>query len=163
MRETKKQYPHATLVYIDESGFEEKDSYRSHGWSTRGKKIYGDRSGSRRRTNLVAGKIQNQLIAPLLFNGSMDATCFNFWLEKMLLPELPPCSIIILDNAAFHKTIETQSIIENSSHILMYLPPYSPDFNPIEQDFAIVKKRLKFSPIPISIDEVIKVYNSYLE
>lgn len=152
-----------TYVYVDESGFEEKDSYRTHGWSTQGKKIYGDRSGSRRRTNLVAGKIGKKIIAPLLFIGSMNAACFNFWLAEILLPVLPSNSVIILDNAAFHKTAETQKIIHNSTHELIYLPPYSPDFNPIEQDFAIIKKRLKFSNPANSLDQVIKMYNSYLE
>lgn len=93
----------------------------------------------------------------------MNAACFNFWLKKILLPALPKNSLIILDNAAFHKTVDTYSIIENSSHRLLYLPPYSPDFNPIEKDFAIIKKRLKFSNPNNSIDTVIKMYNSYLE
>ena len=148
---------------MDESGFESKDSYRTHGWSSRGQLIYGDRSGSRQRTNLVAGKIGKKLLAPLLFNGSMNAACFNFWLKEMLLPSLPPNSLIILDNAAFHKTAETQKIIHDSTHELLFLPPYSPDFNPIEQDFAIIKKRLKFSNPAHSLDQVIKTYNSYLE
>jgi transposase len=152
-----------SLVYVDESGFESKDSYRTHGWSSRGQLIYGDRSGSRQRTNLVAGKVGKKLLAPFLFNGSMDAACFNFWLKEMLLPSLPPNSLIILDNAAFHKTEETQTIINQTSHQVMYLPPYSPDFNPIEEDFAIIKKRLKFSNPQCSIDHIVKMYNSYLE
>ena len=163
MRQIKRHNPKQAWVYVDESGFEASDSYRTHGWSGRGQKIYGEQSGSRRRTNLVAGRIGKKLIAPLLFVGSMNAVCFNFWLEKMLLPALPTGSVIILDNAAFHKTADTRQLINDSSHELIYLPPYSPDFNPIEQDFAILKKRLKFSNPTHSIDQVIKMYNYYLE
>jgi len=103
------------------------------------------------------------LLAPVLFEGSTNSKWFNEWLEKYLLPEIPENSIIIMDNAAFHKTLETRRIIENAKHNLIFLPPYSPDFNPIEQDFANIKKRRQFSPPNTPLDHIIKSYGNYLE
>lgn len=104
-----------------------------------------------------------KILAPVLFEGSTDSKWFNDWLENHLLPEIPENSIIIMDNAAFHKTVQTRQIIENSQHTLIFLPPYSPDFNPIEQDFANIKKRRRFSPENTPLDHIIKSYVNYLE
>ena len=68
-----------------------------------------------------------------------------------------------MDNATFHKTALTRQIIEHAGHTLLYLPPYSPDFNPIEQDFAIMKRRRQFLPADTTIDEVVRSYVNYLE
>lgn len=99
----------------------------------------------------------------MLFEGNTDSTLFNFWLENLLFAELAPDSTIIMDNAAFHKTAMTRKIIEDSGHILLFLPPYSPDFNPIEQDFAIIKRRRQFVPADTSIHNVVKSYVNYLD
>jgi transposase len=79
------------------------------------------------------------------------------------LPLLDKPSIIILDNAAFHKTEMTLQIIANSPHVLLFLPPYSPDFNPIENDFAIIKKHRQFAPPGTPIDAILNAYASYLD
>jgi len=151
-----------SLVYIDESGFES-GSYRSHGWSQIGRRVYGDRSGNTRpRTSLIAGKCGKKLLAPFLFDGSTDADWFNQWLEHHLFKELFPGDTIILDNAAFHKTEKTKEIIEQSAFNLLFLPPYSPDFNPIEQTFATLKKRRQFAPTKTTIDYLVKTYENYL-
>ena len=68
-----------------------------------------------------------------------------------------------MDNASFHKTVATRDIIRNSGNSLLYLPAYSPDLNPIEQDFAIIKKRWQYAPKGTKIDDIIKMYNSYLK
>lgn len=151
------------LVYIDESGFES-STHRTHGWGLIGKKLYGERSGNTRpRTSLIAGKCGKKLLSTMLFEGSTDSILFNEWLKNHLLNEIPPNSIIIMDNAAFHKTARTKQIIEEARHSLLYLPPYSPDFNPIENDFANIKKRRRFAPPNSSLDDVIKSYGIYLE
>lgn len=151
-----------SLVYVDESGFETR-SYRSHGWGKIGRRVYGDRSGNTRpRTSLIAGKCGKKLLAPFLFDGATDAAWFNQWLEDHLFKELPPGSTIILDNAAFHKTEKTQEIIDKSPFHILFLPPYSPDLNPIEQDFAILKKRRRYAPQETSLDHLINTYENYL-
>ena len=68
-----------------------------------------------------------------------------------------------MDNASFHKTPLTRQLIEDAGHSLLSLPPYSPDFNPIEQDFATMKKRRQFADADTEIDDVIKAYVNYLE
>jgi len=65
------------------------------------------------------------------------------WLEQILLPEIPKGSTIVMDNAAFHKTAETRKIIEEAGCFLLFLPTYSPDFNPIEHYWNTLKARLK--------------------
>lgn len=129
------------LVYLDESGFET-NCFRPYAWSKEGDKVYGNRSGKRgTRTSLIAAKRGKQLLAPVLFKGSTNALWFNQWLEKHLIPQLKHNSILILDNAPFHRKDDVFRIAENAGHKVLFLPPYSPDFNRIEQDFAIIKKR----------------------
>ena len=151
------------LVYLDESGFEEY-VYRPYGWSKRGQKTYGDRNGKRgTRTSLIAGKRGRELLAPVLFKGSTNALWFNQWLEEHLIPELKPNSTLILDNAAFHRKDDVFRIAEQAGHKVLFLPPYSPDFNRIEQDFAILKKRRIYSTPGTSLDDIVKSYGNYLE
>jgi transposase len=121
-------------------------------------------SGNKRpRTSLIAAKRGRKLIAPVLFNGCTDADWFNQWLKEYLFPARTQPSIIILDNAAFHKTELTLQLVANSPHVLLFQPPYSPDFNPIEQDFATLKKRRQFAPSGTPIDTVLNKYVSYLD
>ncbi len=156
-------YGFENIVYLDESGFES-STYRSYAWGKIGHKVHGERSGNKRpRTSLIAARRGRKLIAPVLFQGSTDADWFNQWLRDHLLPTLTRPSIIILDNAAFHKTTPTIAMIKNSPHVLLFLPPYSPDLNPIEQDFATLKKRRQFAPHNTSLDHLINTYTSYLD
>ena len=92
-------------VFIDESGFEEFQDC-AYGWSKKGKKIWGEKSGKRgKRENLVAGrrKGKKDLIAPMVFTGSLNAEGFEGWLSLYLLPSLTEPSILIMDNAPIHR------------------------------------------------------------
>jgi transposase len=131
-------------VYLDETGFE-RTTHHPHGWAPKGRKVFGECSGkSRPRTNLVAATVKGKrLFAPLLFEGSLDDDVFNHYLKEQLLKELQPGSLIIMDNAAFHKTRKTRELIEGSGHELSFLPP---DFNPIEKHFANLKKIRAYLP-----------------
>jgi putative transposase len=84
--------------------------------------------------------------APMLFEGTTNTDVVNLWLQKVLLPQLPPDRILVWDNAAFHKNPATETIIKNAGHGLVSLPPYSPDLNPIEHDFANLKRRRSLYP-----------------
>jgi len=151
------------VVYLDESGFE-RAAHRTHGWACRGQQVAGERSGNTRpRTSLLAGKCGKRLLAPVLFEGSTNAEWFNAWLEQHLFKELAPHSILIMDNAAFHKTATTRELIDQAGHTLLFLPPYSPDLNPIEQDFATIKKRRQYAPPDTPLDDIIRAYGTYLE
>jgi transposase len=149
------------LVYIDESGFEH-HAYRPFAWSKRGTQSFGDRLGSRRlRINLITAKRNNELLAPVLYEGSTSAIWFNEWLENHLLKTLNPNSTLILDNAAFHQKEKVREIAKQAGHRVLFLPPYSPDFNPIEQVFAQIKKRRIYAPPNTSIDQIVREYGSF--
>jgi transposase len=99
----------------------------------------------------------------VLFQGSTDSVWFNEWLEKHLFKELRPTSTIILDNAAFHKRTQVTEIANRHGHDVLFLPPYSPDFNPIEKDFAIIKKRRIYADHKTSLQDIVQMYGNYLE
>jgi len=163
LRELIKVYGSENVVYFDESGFK-KHSYRQHGWALKGKKIFGDVHGSNHKfINLIMAQRKNKWLAPMIFEGSCDSLVVNIWLEKMLIPVLKKPSIIVMDNAAFHKKKEIKAMLKKYGHVLLPLPPYSPDFNPIEKSFAVLKRKREFTLDNISIDKLILSSDSYLK
>ena len=145
------------VVYFDETGFR-KHAYRPHGWAPRGEKVYGDVSGcNRKNINLIMAQRRKQFLAPMLFEGSCDHLTVNAWLEKQLLPLLENPSIVIMDNAPFHKKKEIASVLEKHGHVLLPLPPYSPDMNPIEETFGGLKRRRDYAPAATTIEQIIGV------
>lgn len=145
------------VVYLDETGFR-KHAYRPHGWALRGEKIYGDVSGCNRKSiNPIMAQRRKEYLAPLLFEGSCDSLLVNTWLEECLMPLLKNPSIVIMDNASFHKKKEISAILEKHGHAFLPLPPYSPDFNPIEQTFGVFKRRRDFAPAGTPIEKIVGV------
>ena len=131
------------MIYIDESGI---DSFisREYGWSIRGTKVMGEVSGKRfARESFVAGLKGKEVIAPICYQGTMDNVLFNFWLAIFLLPELGKGYVIVMDNASFHKSEKTKELRKNAGSEILFLPPYSPDLNPIENYWAALKARVK--------------------
>lgn len=122
----------------------------------KGPHVDGLVSGQRRpRTSLVATRIEGRLEEPLLFEGTCDTEVFNTWLKIRLCPRLTVQHLVIMDNAAFHTSAK---LIEVTGATLLFLPPYSPDFNPIEQDFAALKKRREYQD-QTTLEEIVKAYN----
>ncbi len=116
------------------------------------------RSGNRRpRTSLIAARIGTHFDAPMLFEGTTNTAIFNAWLEQELCPKLHHNQVVVMDNAAFHKSAKTRELIENTGATLLFLPPYSPDLNPIECDFAAIKKRRKYNN-QLPLEKIINVY-----
>lgn len=138
--------PKENLIYLDESGFD-LNMKKEHGWKVKGKRLYDNKSGNRKNKRItVISAYSNQtkrLIAPMYFEGNTDTQIFNQWIEEFLIPELKPNQTVILDNAAFHKSPKTTELVESAKCKLLYLPPYSPDFNPIEQKWGHVKNSVK--------------------
>ena len=140
-----KSHGKENIVYFDESGFE-KHAYRPHGWAPRGQKIYGDVSGNNRKdVNLIMAQRRGEWLAPVVFKGTCDSRLVNTWLKDFLLKELKKPSVIVMDNARFHNKSTIRAILKEKGHVLLPLPTYSPDLNPIEQSFAILKKRRQYS------------------
>jgi len=153
LRQWVQKYSSKNVVYFDESGFAA-HSYRPHGWAKRGVKVHGKIHGNnRKRTNLIMAQRGKEWIAPMLFESSCTHHTVAAWMEKMLLPELKEPSLVIMDNAPFHNKPQMKEILESAGHSMLPLPKYSPDFNPIEQAFAILKRRRQFSGL--SIEEII--------
>ena len=146
-----------SVVYVDESGFAD-HSYRRYGYAPRGEEVFGLISSQRTRTTtLIAARFEDTFTAARLFKGSCKAKDFNDWLAEELCPRLNPKHIVILDNARLHKTHQTRELIEAAGALLMFLPPYSPDYNPIEHDFANIK-RIREYHSQKSIDDIIQMY-----
>lgn len=94
-------------------------------------------------TTLVAGICQRGAIAPMMLDGPMDTEAFIAYVQHCLIPALPKDAIVVMDNLAAHKSPAIQALLEASGATLRYLPPYSPDFNPIELMWSKVKTYLR--------------------
>ena len=115
----------------------------------RGRSARGERCrasvphGHWKTTTLVAGLRQDGIIAPGLIDGAMDGEMFTLYAERFLAPTLSEGDIVILDNLPAHKVAAARTAIEAAGATLVFLPPYSPDYNPIEQAFAKIKAILR--------------------
>ena len=131
------------LVYVDESGMDERDDY-GYGWSPAGERLYGLKAGRRQgRVNMIAGYRAGQLIAPFTVEGACNRTVFEIWLETCLIPVRKPGDWVIVDNATFHHGGRIAQLIEAAGGQVVYLPPYSPDLNRIEKCWAWLKSRIR--------------------
>lgn len=131
------------LVYIDESGIE-LTICKDRSWSLKGHPTKAKKSGKYyQRTNIIAGLVNNKSIAPMIFNGSCNTALFNSWVENFLIKELNPGQVVVMDNASFHKSQRTKELIESVGCHILFLPPYSPDLNPIEKFWANMKRWIK--------------------
>lgn len=161
LREWISEHGSQNVVYMDESGFAA-NAYRPHGWAKRGTKVHGKVTGNHKkgRINLIMAQRKGEWLAPMLFEGSCSHEVVTGWVKRVLIPELRPNSLVIMDNAPFHNKADIAAVLNKHGHTLMPLPTYSPDLNPIERSFAIIKKRRQFSGQ--SIDEII-IGNCYCE
>ena len=127
-------------MYVDEAGFD-KYLYRQYARASRGRKIHEKVKGRKyERTSIVAGQIEHHLIAPLEYKGTMHGDFFEAWFEEHLLPALPEDAVIILDNASFHRKNRLSEITKKWNRKIIFLPPYSPELNPIEHFWHWLKK-----------------------
>jgi transposase len=130
-------------VFIDEMGIDT-FLHREYAYAKKGVKVTGYISGKKhRRTGLVTAKRNKQIIAPLQYDGSMDSALFECWFENRLIPELPSSSTITMDNASFHRKSRLIPIAEKYGHRIIFLPPYSPEMNPVEKFWAWLRGRMK--------------------
>lgn len=105
-----------------------------------GERCYGSCDWhARGRTNVIGVCIDMMLINVMLFDGNINSDVFYWWVIHELLPTLPKNAVVVLDNASFHKRQDIKTAINDAGHTLEYLPPYSPDLNPIEYKWAQLK------------------------
>ena len=117
---------------------------RRYGRAPKGKRLRAAIPyGHWKTTTFVAGLRLEGLVAPFVFDGPINAVTFEAYVEQFLVPELKPGDIVVMDNLSSHKRPQVAALIEAAGASLLYLPPYSPDFNPIEKLFAKFKALLR--------------------
>ena len=137
------------MIYVDESGFS-KHQPRTHGYSVKGTRCYGKHNwGEKGRTNVIGALLAGTLLTVSLFETTINTDIFSAWIEQDLLSKLPPSSVVIMDNAAFHKNRKIRQALQNAGHILLFLPPYSPDLNEIEHKWGEAKSKRRKTQMSI--------------
>ena len=117
---------------------------RSHGRCPKGERLrMGFPHGHRKTTTLVAGLRMTGMVAPMVLDGPINGDWFEAYVAQVLVPELRPGDVVIMDNLSSHKRTSVQVLIETAGATLRFLPPYSPDFNPIEKAFSRLKAMLR--------------------
>lgn len=133
----------ARLVFIDDT-WTATNMARTHGRCLKGERLrMGLPHGHRKTTTLVAGLRNTGMVAPLVIDGPINGEWFEAYVDQVLVPTLKPGDIVILDNLSSHKRLAAREIIEAVGARLMFLPPYSPDFNPIEKASSKLKALLR--------------------
>nr|WP_231858718.1 IS630 family transposase [Xenorhabdus nematophila] len=148
------------IAYLDESGFEQ-SMPRTHGYSLKGSRCFGLHDWQHKgRINAIGAIIKNTFVTLSLFAGTINANVFHAWLTQDLLPKLPKGTVIVMDNAPFHKRGDTRQAITDHGCQLEWIPPYSPDLNPIENKWAETKTTRRRERC--SIDELFTKHVTYV-
>ena len=127
------------LIFLDETWFRT-DMTRVRGWFARGKALLAKvPHGHWRTMTFIGGLRQGEIVAPCVFDGAINAARFTAWVEQSLAPTLKPGDVVVLDNLSSHKAPRARQAVRAAGAHLLFLPPYSPDLNPIEMVFAKLK------------------------
>jgi transposase len=141
-------------IFLDECGVTT-DLLRRYGRSPRGVRLHDHTPCGHWQTHtVIVGLRPDGLSAPAVFDGPIDNASFLAYVEQVLVPTLRRGDVVVLDNLAVHKQPEVRDAIEAAGAQLRFLPPYSPDFNPIEQAFAKLKAFFRAAR-PRSFDDVL--------
>ncbi len=150
------------LVFIDETGA------KTNMARLRGRSLKGSRLGATlpwghwKTTTFVAGLRTSGMTAPMVLNGAMNGPAFKAYVEQVLAPSLKRGDIVVLDNLSSHKVDGVRQAIKAKGAFLLYLPPYSPDLNPIELAFSKLKAQLRKAAAR-SVDELWQVIGGLLD
>ncbi len=142
-RASQEQINPAQIVFIDET-WAKTNMTRTYGRSALGTRLVEKTPYGRWETTTFLGALRVEgFIAPLTVDGSINGRIFRAWVEQHLAPVLKPGDIVVMDNLSSHKVAGVREAIEAAGAELRYLPPYSPDLNPIELAFSKLKKLLR--------------------
>lgn len=153
-----KDIPSESFVYLDESGIDNNECYE-YAWSPKGTRAHAEKRAFRsKRLSVIAVLNNKEIKAPLVFEGYCTTRLFVTYIEQVLLPTLTRGQTVIMDNASFHKDKKIKTLIESVGCKLIYLPAYSPDFNPIENCWFPLKNKIrKFLDRGIELYEAMKM------
>jgi transposase len=150
------------LVFIDETGASTKMA-RLYGRAPRGQRLRAGLPHGHWKTTTFVGALRlTGMTAPMVLDGPMTGAWFLAYVEQVLVPTLRPGDVVILDNLPAHKAIAVRQAIEAAGARLLFLPPYSPDFNPIENAFAKLKALLRRAAAR-TVDELWRIIGDSLD
>lgn len=135
------------------------NDYYPYAYKSIGVRHYEARPGHyKKRISMIGGLCNHTFLAPFMFEGHCNTKLFETYLKHILLPNLSAGMIIIIDNAAFHKAANIRRLIEQAGAQLIYLPPYSPDLNPIEHYWFKIKNSIRklMRDFTITLDEAMQ-------
>ncbi len=133
----------ARLVFIDETWASTK-MVRTHGRALRGKRLRAPVPHGHWKTTTFVGALRNTgMVAPMVLDGPINGVAFQAYIDQVLVRELRPGDVVVMDNLGSHKGTGVRAAIEAAGASLRYLPPYSPEFNPIEKAFSKLKAMLR--------------------
>jgi len=131
------------LVFIDETWMKT-NMAPLRGWAPKGVRLPGGAPfGHWNTSTFIAALRHDRIDAPWVFDGPVNGDIFRTYVEKVLAPTLSPGDVVVMDNLGSHKSIAVRRAIRDAGAHLLFLPPYSPDLNPIEQAFAKLKHWLR--------------------
>jgi transposase len=152
------------VVFLDETSVKT-NLTRTRGRAPRGARLTASAPfGSWGTQTLIAGLRASDLIAPWVIKGAMDGPAFVAYIRDVLVPEIQPGTVVILDNLATHKNKEAEAVLRAHGCWFLFLPPYSPDLNPIEMAFSKLKAHLRrigarsFSGLFDALSEICDLY-----
>lgn len=133
----------AAFVFLDETGAAT-NMTRLYGWGPKDERLVDATPHAAWQTKtFVGGLRESGVVAPLVLDGPMNGEAFLAYVQQMLVPELKPGDVVVMDNLSAHKVKGVEPAIREAGASVMYLPPYSPDLNPIEKMFAKLKAHLR--------------------
>ncbi len=133
---------------------------RTHGYSLSKERCYGTQDWhAKGRINAIGAIVNFRFITVSLFDGNINSDVFYAWLMQDLLPKIKSGAVLVMDNATFHKRKDMIEVIKKAGVILKFLPPYSPDLNPIEKKWAQAKAIRK----SLRCDDIEKLFSEYFD
>ena len=133
----------ARVVFVDET-WAKTNMTRTHGYAPKGDRLTDAAPHGHGHTTTFVGALRaDGFIAPLVVDGAVNGDMFRAYVERVLVPELRPGDVVVMDNLGSHKVDGVRAAIEAAGCRLRYLPPYSPDLNPIENAFSKLKRLLR--------------------